>query len=85
MSLGAWFTNTLSGQSPNLMEPTNLMNAAADGIAQYVGYDFRNGSWGIPRGLLVALGGMAGSMIMGKVGANKVLAKLPFVGKYVKW
>lgn len=84
-SLGSWVANTLTGQSPNLMEPTNLMNCAADTIAQYTGYDFRNGSWAIPTASLVLVGSSLASQFVGRITKNKTFSNIPIVGKYVKW
>jgi len=83
-SAGGWVVNTIMGRSPNLTEPTNIANFANDMIAQYVGYDARNGSWGLPSATLVLLAGGIGSKIANKVAPN-TFTGLPMVGNKIKW
>jgi hypothetical protein len=85
MSLGGWVANTVTGQSPNLMEPTNIMNMAADTVAQYTGFDFRNGSFGVPTATVVLVGSALASQIVGRITKNKTFSNVPIIGKYVKW
>lgn len=60
-----------------------MINMTADTIAQYTGYDYRNGSWGIPTGLAVTVGSALASQLVGKF-AKDPFGKIPIIGKYLR-
>jgi hypothetical protein len=84
MSLGAWVVNTLQGGHPSLTDPNGPLNMAADTVAQYLGYDFRNGSWGIPTASVVLVGSGLASKLVNRFAGN-TFKNIPIVGKYIKW
>jgi hypothetical protein len=70
----------------------NLMNqhwnwAAESLVENYTGYNIANGSWNLlnARGMFAAIIGAVGSKVMARTGANAGLAKIPMIGKYVKF
>lgn len=89
MSFGQWILNTVQGKEPNLMSTNTVsgngvVDAVGDLMCQYVGYDFRDGSWGIPMATAVAIGSGVASKLVTKFAGNP-LAKIPYVGRYLKF
>lgn len=80
-----WVVDTFThGRLDMTKNPDAPRQMLADTLATYIGYDFRDGSWGIPMGSVVLVGSQVASKLVTKFAGNP-LAKIPYVGKYVKF
>jgi hypothetical protein len=80
-SLGSWVVDFATGKETDFANKAEYM--LSDGIAQYIGYSFKDGTWNLPTGTIVLIGSSIAAGIAGKFG-NKYLKNIPMLGKYIK-
>jgi len=80
-SLGQWTMDFATKKEE--LNADKIQYALSDGIAQYTGYCFKDGSWGIPTATVVLVASGMAASIAGRFG-NKHLKKIPMIGRYVK-
>jgi len=73
----------MKGERP-IGQGEDMTHFVADTVAQYTGYDFRDGSFGIPMATVTIVASGIAAKIANKFG-GKYLKNVPFVGKYVKF
>lgn len=81
-SPGAWIIDTMKGGG---LLSGNVGDFASDVLCTYVGYDPRDGSWRIPKGLIVLLSSAMASKVVGSITKNKTFKGIPFIGNKIKW
>jgi len=81
MSLGQWILRFARGEETDLGAKADYI--LSDTIAQYIGYNFKDGTWGIPMATVVLAGSGFAASVAGKFG-NKYISRVPYVGNYIK-
>jgi len=65
----------------------DYMGALAETGARYTGYNFQSGQfdlmYALMNGYLPFVAGCAGHMIAQRLGVNRTISRIPFVGKYI--
>lgn len=80
-SLGQWIMDFASGREKDVAGKMEYI--LSDTLAQYVGYSFKDGSWGVPMATVTLIGSGIAASVAGRFG-NKHIKKLPVVGRYIK-
>jgi len=84
----------MAGLAVSLMKPAELALAGdyeaalAETGARFTGYNFQSGvfdAWyAIQNGYLPVIAGAIASKVMTRIGVNRMMKKIPFVGRYIK-
>lgn len=78
---GQWALDFAQGKEQ--INADKITYALSDTVAQYTGYNFKDGSWGVPMATVVLVASGLAASVAGRFG-NKHLKKIPMIGRYVK-